>query len=150
MFVSQQNKFECQCTHNYSERCQVLIEQVHSQYFSGYRSISLEVVSLEYFKKKSIHHTYDTISFSFIQWKRSGCYHRCNTTFYSSLIFSYKRVHIFSLENHVGSHRWLRKAVSLFTIHLSTIMYCFIILYYYWQSIWITCTWQICCWWSEL
>ena len=35
MFVSQQNKFDCKCTCDYTKICQVLSEQIHSQYSSG-------------------------------------------------------------------------------------------------------------------
>ena len=45
------NKFEIKCTHYYAERCQGLIEKVHSQYLSGCKSISMEVVPLEHFNK---------------------------------------------------------------------------------------------------
>ena len=32
MFVSRRNKIDCKCTRDYTERCQVLIEQIHSQH----------------------------------------------------------------------------------------------------------------------
>ena len=51
MFVSLQNKFECKFTRDHVERCQVLSEQVQSQYFSGCKSIYLDVVELDHFNK---------------------------------------------------------------------------------------------------
>ena len=50
MFVSWHNNHDYKCTHDYSEICQVLSEQVHSQYFSGCKSISMERISIDYFK----------------------------------------------------------------------------------------------------
>ena len=47
MFVSLHNKFEFKCTRDYVEKWQVLSEQVHSQYFSGCESLSMEVVPLD-------------------------------------------------------------------------------------------------------
>ena len=47
IFVNRHNKFYCKCTCAYAERCQVLSEQVHSQYFSGCESLSMEVVPLD-------------------------------------------------------------------------------------------------------
>ena len=51
MFVIRHNNSDCKCTRDYSERCQVLSEQVHSQYFSGCRYISMEGVAIDNLKK---------------------------------------------------------------------------------------------------
>ena len=51
MFVSWQNKFDWKCIHNYAEKYQVLSEQVHSQYFSGFKSIYMEGSELNIFNK---------------------------------------------------------------------------------------------------
>ena len=63
--------------------------------------------------------------------------------------FSYKRNDSSILDNHVVSHVWLRKSVSLCIRYLSTIISCFVILYYYWHSSRSTCICKICRWWSE-
>ena len=51
MFVIQQNSFDCKLTRDYAERCQVLSEQVHQQYFYVCKSISMEVFVLEHLNK---------------------------------------------------------------------------------------------------
>ena len=51
MFVSWHNKFDCKFTRDYAERCQILSKQVHSQYFSIYKFISMEVVAFDHFNK---------------------------------------------------------------------------------------------------
>ena len=51
MLVSWHNKFDCKCTPDYAEICQVLSEKIHSQYFSGCKSIAMQGVALENFNK---------------------------------------------------------------------------------------------------
>ena len=50
MFVIWQNKYNCKCTHDYAQRCQVLSKQVNCQYFSDCKSISIKGVALGKFK----------------------------------------------------------------------------------------------------
>ena len=57
--------------------------------------------------------------------------HTHNKSSYYYLIYSYKRVDSSILDNHVQSHRWLQKSVSLYIFHLPTNMSCFGILYCY-------------------
>ena len=51
VFVSRQNKLDWKSTCDDEERCQILSEQVHLQYFSGCKSIYMEVVVIDNFNK---------------------------------------------------------------------------------------------------
>ena len=47
--MSRYNNSDWKCTCDYAEICQLLSEKVHSQYVSGYKSISMEGVELDQF-----------------------------------------------------------------------------------------------------
>ena len=51
MFMTQQNKYDHEFTCDYAERFQILSEEVHSKYFSGYKSISMKGIALMKFNK---------------------------------------------------------------------------------------------------
>ena len=83
MFMSLHNTFYCKCTRFFAERWQVLSEQVPSQYLSGCKSISMEVVALEKFielKTSTVpmpqfhYHLSDEID----QYDRTNATHTCN------------------------------------------------------------------------
>ena len=68
MFVSRHNRFDRTCTRDYAERYHVLSENNQSQYFSSWKSISIDGVALDHFNKlkqstipmaKSHFHLYD-------------------------------------------------------------------------------------------
>ena len=50
IFVSQHNNFDCKRSRDYAEICQVLSEQVHSQYFYGCKYIYIEGVALGHYE----------------------------------------------------------------------------------------------------
>ena len=81
MLVSWHNKFDFKFSHDYEERFQVLSEQVHSQYLSGCKSISIKGSFLEHFNKlkpstipmaKSHSHLSDK---SDQDWQKSGIFY---------------------------------------------------------------------------
>ena len=51
MFVSQHNNYYCKCTRDFEEIFKILSENIYSQYFSGCKSISIEVFALNHFRK---------------------------------------------------------------------------------------------------
>ena len=126
--------FDCKCTRHYAERCQVLSEQVYSQYFSDCKSISMEGVVLERFNKlkpSTIHMAqfYSILSDEIDQGSSTTV-----TTLCIRIKFILFLNDISIIENHVVSHGWFLKAVSLCIRYLCNIIYCFRILYYYLQS----------------
>ena len=62
MFVNKKNKYNCKQTLDYAEISQVLSEQVHSQYFSSWKSMSIEGIALEYLKIETNNYTHGKIS----------------------------------------------------------------------------------------
>ena len=51
MLVIRHNKYYCNCKPDYEERCQVISEKLHAQYFSDYKSDYMEIVALDKFNK---------------------------------------------------------------------------------------------------
>ena len=51
MFLSQNYKYDCKYKYYYAEIFQVISKQVHAQYISGCKSISMYGVSIDHFKK---------------------------------------------------------------------------------------------------
>ena len=49
MFASQHNNYNCKFKYGYAEKCQVISEHVQYQYFSGCKSISMEVIAVDCF-----------------------------------------------------------------------------------------------------
>ena len=47
MFESQNEKCDYKCTHEFVEICQLLSEEIHSEWLSWCKSISMEVVALK-------------------------------------------------------------------------------------------------------
>ena len=123
-----------------------LSKKIHSQYFSGCKYISMEWVALDQFNKLKPY----TIPMDHFNSHLCDKSDQDDSTTATNIhiILQLKFFYISSLDNHVGSHGWLHKSVSLCIWHLSTIMTYFII-FYYWHSSRITCKRKICDFWSE-
>ena len=128
MFVLQHNDIGWKCTRDYAEILQVLNEQVHSQYFSSCESISIEVVTLEHSEKlkPSTIIIANFILVYLMKVIRVLAIIRYIFLFSPNILLQKNDNSIF--DEHVGPHRWLRKAVSFLFNYLITIMSCFIVI----------------------
>ena len=150
IFVSSHNKFDWKFTRDYAKICQLLSEQVHSQYFSGCKSISMEGVALDHFNKLKLS-IISMAKFHSHLYDESYQYDRTNATDNCILFYLFlQKKDISILDNHVVSHGLLQKAVPLCIRYVSTIMSRFKIFYYYLQISSSTCTCKRCVWWYEL
>ena len=133
MFVSWPNNHAYKCTHDYSEICQVLSEQVHSQYFSGCKSISMEVFALDHLKKlKPSTVSMAQLHFNLYNERDQDAISTAKHIFVLFFNLFFTKHYIYILDNHVVSHVWWHKSLSLYVRYLSTIMSCFRNYYYYW------------------
>ena len=90
------------CTCDYADICQVLSEQVHSQYFTGCKYISMEGVALEDFNKlKPFTIPMSQFHSHWYDWRD-----QYDSTNYS--LYYYKTNGISISGDYVVSHGWLR------------------------------------------
>ena len=144
-FVSWQNKSNWKWTHKYAYIFQVIREQVHSQYFSVCKSISVKgdfINHFNIFKPSAIHMSqfYSHLSDDIDQYASNYTTHLCIIT----CLFISKG---FITSFHVRWQVWLRKDVLFHICYSFNILYLFRILYHYWQIYWCTSLWKVCCWW---